>query len=144
MADVLFEVGKIVDGPNDRQEFFIKWEGYPDSQNTWVDEYLNEIEREEETEAAANEANAAKAAQKGRKKRQRIPGVEIAQVVDPNSVQVKEPSKMPKIPKGLGRSSVLLVVGRFWYPQAPLRIIDPNDYEKKVYLENRRSRTSCS
>ena len=124
MADILFEVEKIVDGPNDRQEFFIKWDGYPDSQNTWeplenlpdedmVDEYLNKIEREEEAEAAAKEANAAKAAQQGRKKRQRIPGVEIAQVVDPTSAQGKEPSKMPKIPKGLGRSSVLLVVGRF-------------------------------
>ena len=143
MADVLFEVEKIVDGPNDRQEFFIKWDGYPDSQNTWeplenlpedmVDEYLNEIEREEEAEAAANEANAAKAAQKGRKKRQRIPGVEIAQVVNPNLVQLKEPLKLPKIPKGLGRSSVLQVGGRFLYPQAPLRIIDPNDYLKKVY-----------
>jgi hypothetical protein len=54
-------------------------------------------------------------------------------VVDPSSAQGKEPSKLPKIPKGMGRSSVLVVVGRFLYPQAPLRIIDPNDYEKKVY-----------
>ena len=69
MADVLFEVEKIVDEPNDRQEFFIKWDGYPDSENTWeplenlpeemVEEYLNEIEREEEAEEAAKAANAA-------------------------------------------------------------------------------------
>ncbi len=127
MADVLFQVEKIVDGPNDRSEFFIKWEGYPDSENTWeplenlpeemVEEYLNEIEREEAAEEAAKAANAAKAAKQGRKKRQRIPGVEIAKVVDPSSVKGKEPLKLPKIPKGLGRSSVLVVVDRFLYPK---------------------------
>jgi hypothetical protein len=143
MADVFYEVEKIVDGPNERDEFFIKRDGYPDSENTWepsenlpeemLEEYLNEIEREEESDEEAKEANAAKAAKQGRKKRQRIPGVEVAKVVDPSSVQGKKPSKLPKIPKGMGRSSVLVVVGRFLYPQAPLRVIDPNDYEKKVY-----------
>jgi hypothetical protein len=136
MANVMYNVEEIVDGPNERDEFFIKWEGYPDSENTWeprfnlpedmIGEYLNEIEREEENDAH-------KAAKQGRQKRQRIPGVEVAMVVDPSSAQGKEPLKLPKIPKGMGRSSVLVVVGRFLYPQAPLRIIDPNDYEKKVY-----------
>jgi hypothetical protein len=143
MADVMYEVEKIVDGPNERDKFFIKWEGYPDSENTWepsenlpeemVEEFLNEIEREDEAEEGAKAANAPKAAKQDRQKRQRIPGVEVAMVVDPSSVQGKEPSKLPKIPKSLGRSSVLVVVSRFFYPQAPLRIIDPNDYEKKVY-----------
>ena len=49
-------VEKIVDGPNDKSEFLIKWEGDPEDQNTWeldenlpedmVEEYLREIERE--------------------------------------------------------------------------------------------------
>ncbi len=105
----MYEVEKNVDGPNDRQEFFIKWEGYPDSENSWeplenlpeemVEEYLNEIERGEEADEAAKVENAAKAAKQGRQKRQRIPRVEIAKVVDPDSVQGKEPSKLPKIPK---------------------------------------------
>jgi hypothetical protein len=59
-----------------------------------VDEYLNEIERKEAAEEAAKDSNTVKAAQQGKKKRQRIPGVEIAQVVDPSSVQRKEPSKL--------------------------------------------------
>ena len=107
MANVMYNVEKIVDGPNERDEFFIKWEGYPDSENTWeprfnlpedmIGEYLNEIEREEEADEEAKASNAAKAAHQGRKKRQRIPGVEIAQVVDPSLVKGKEPSKLPKI-----------------------------------------------
>ena len=54
MAEVLYQVEKIVDGPNDKSQFFIKWEGYPDDQNTWeplenlpedmVGEYLVAIE----------------------------------------------------------------------------------------------------
>ena len=100
----MYNVEEIVDGPNERDEFFIKWEGYPDSENTWephenlpddmVEEYLQAIEREEENDAR-------KAAKQGRQKRQRIPGVEVAMVVDPSSAQGKDPSKLPKIPKGM-------------------------------------------
>ena len=54
LLDELYEVEKIVEGPNAKGEYFIKWEGYPDDQNTWepvehlpedmVEEYLNPME----------------------------------------------------------------------------------------------------
>jgi hypothetical protein len=84
MAEVLFQVEKIVDGPNDKSQFLIKWEGYPDDQNTWeplknlpedmVEEYLTEIEREEEVKEEARAAKPAKVAKQGRSKRQKIIG----------------------------------------------------------------------
>jgi hypothetical protein len=50
MALQMYEIETNVDGPNAKGEYFIKWEGYPDDQNTWeplehlpedmVDEYL--------------------------------------------------------------------------------------------------------
>ncbi len=83
-----------------------------------VEEYLQEIERAEENDEEAKASNARKPAKQCRQKRKRIPGVEVAMVVDPSAVQGKEPSKLPKIPKGMGRSSVLVVVGRFLSPSA--------------------------
>jgi hypothetical protein len=140
MALELYEIEKNVDGPNEKGEYFIKWEGYPDDQNTWeppehlpedmVEEYLNPMK-----ELKVKRREDKKAEKQGKKsKRQRIPGVDIAKVVDASSVQAKEPSQLPKIAKGMGRSSVVVVVvGRFLYPQAPLRAVYPNEYEKKVY-----------
>ena len=124
MAEVLYQVEKIVDGPNDKSQFFIKWEGYPDDQNTWeplenlpedmVEEYLTAIEREEEAEKEAEkeeaereEAEPAKVAKQGRSKRQKIPGVHIAKVVDDSNSVGHEPARPPRIPKGMGRSSVV-------------------------------------
>jgi chromobox protein 1 len=62
----LYEIEKIVDGPNEKGQYFIKWEGYPDEQNTWeppehlpediLAEYLNpmkelRVKRREDTKA---------------------------------------------------------------------------------------------
>jgi hypothetical protein len=53
MAAEMYEIERIVDGPNEKGQYFIKWEGFPDDQNTWepldhlpkdmVEEYLNPI-----------------------------------------------------------------------------------------------------
>ena len=143
MAEVLFQVEKIVDGPNDKSQFLIKWEGYPDDQNTWeplenlpedmVEEYLNEIERAEAAEEEGMVAKTAKVGKQTRSKRQKIPGVHIAKVVDDSNSPGHEPTRPPRIPKGMGRSSVVAVLGKFLIPQAPLRTVDPNEYLKKVY-----------
>jgi hypothetical protein len=111
-------VEKIVDGPNDKSEFLIKWEGYPEDQNTWeldenlpedmVEEYLREIERVDEAEedGAEEEARAAKpakVAKKARSNKQKIPGVDIAKVVDDSKSPGNEPARPPRIAKGADR-----------------------------------------
>ena len=197
MGDQLFQVEKIVGGPNDKSHFLIKWEGYPEDQNTWellqhlpadmVREYLatlpgrpeytgalgkkpanvskqgrskrqkkpgvdiakeveddigKEVEKDSEKHdadwvgedededkpmmldpkrRATKEKKAAKVSKQGRSKKQKIPGVDIAKVVDDSNYKGKEPVNPPRIPKGLGRSSVVAVLGKFLIPQAPLR-----------------------
>jgi hypothetical protein len=91
MAEVLFQVEKIVDGPNDKSQFLIKWEGYPKDQNTWeplenlpvdmVDEYLGTLPGRPKY-TGTFEKKPAKVSKQERSKRQKIPGVDIAKVVD--------------------------------------------------------------
>jgi hypothetical protein len=136
MPEVLYQVEKIVDGPDEQSQFLIKWEGYPNDQNTWepleylpedmVGEYLVAFEEKEAEEARA--AKQAKVAKQRQSKRQKIPGVHIAKVVDDSNSVGHEPARIPRIPKGMGRSSVVAVQGKFLIPQAPLRAVDPNEY----------------
>jgi hypothetical protein len=134
----LYEIEKIVDGPNEKGQYFIKWEGYPDEQNTWEPpehlpedifaEYLNPMK-----ELRVTRREDTKAEKQGKSKRQRIPGVHIAKVVDDSNTLGHEAARPPRIPKGMGRSSVVAVQGKFLISQAPLRAVDPNEYVKKVY-----------
>jgi hypothetical protein len=138
MAAEMYEIERIVDGPNEKGQYFIKWEGFPDDQNTWepldhlpkdmVEEYLNPIA---ELKTKRRHDRPTETQQKS--KRKRVAGVDIAKVVDDSNYQGDEPAHTPRIPKGMGRSSVVLVVGKFLIPQAPLRAVDPNTYLKKVY-----------
>ncbi len=67
MASQMYEIEKIVDGPNAKGEYHIKWLGYPEDQNTWepaehlpvdmVDEYNNpmaelRVKRQEDRQLA--------------------------------------------------------------------------------------------
>ena len=138
MAAEMYEIERIVDGPNEKGQYFIKWEGFPDDQNTWepldhlpkdmVEEYLNPIA---ELKTKRRHDRPTETQQKS--KRKRVAGVDIAKVVDDSNYQGDEPAHPPRIPKGMGRSSVVAVVGKFLIPQAPLRAVDPNTYLKKVY-----------
>ena len=121
LLDEMYEVEKIVAGPNAKGEYLIKWEGYPDDQNTWEPvEHLPEDMVQEYLD------------RRPKSKRKRKPGVEIAAVVDESSSTGKEPDNPPRIPKGLGRACVVAVVGKCLLPQGPLRAVDPNTYLKKV------------
>ena len=105
LLDELYEVEKIVEGPNAKGECFIKWEGYPDDQNTWepvehlpedmVEEYLNPME---ELRVKTREDRRPKS------KRKRKPGVDIAAVVDESICTGKEPSKTPPHTERHGQS----------------------------------------
>jgi hypothetical protein len=57
----LYQIEAILDGPDDQDRFFIKWEGYSDAENTWepranlpdgmLDEYLGAVEETKEEES---------------------------------------------------------------------------------------------
>ena len=103
LLDEMYEVEKIVAGPNAKGEYLIKWEGYPDDQNTWepeehlpeamVAEYLHPLE---ELRVKTQEDRTPKS------KRKRKPGVEIAAVVDESSSTGKEPEQLYREGKEIG------------------------------------------
>ena len=91
MGEQLFQVEKIVGGPNDKSHFLIKWEGYPEDQNTWeplqhlpadmVREYLATLPGRPEYTGALGK-KPANVSKQGRSKRQKKPGVDIAKDVE--------------------------------------------------------------
>jgi hypothetical protein len=147
MPPGLYQIERILDGPDDNDRFLIKWEWYADADNNWeprgnlpdsvLEEYLGvdgRREGESDTSSSSSVENLSRRRRAGKRAR-REPGVNVAQVVDPSSAQGREPVNPPRLAKGMGiLLSVVHVCGRFLHPITSLRAQDPNNYWRvKVY-----------
>jgi hypothetical protein len=98
----LYEIERIVEGPDDKDRFLIKWDGYADVENTWepranlpqsvLEEYLRgpvEGRNEEQDESDSSSVENLSIRRRASKRARREPGVNVAQVVDASSEQGK-------------------------------------------------------
>lgn len=149
-------VDYIMEGPRSSDgKYLVKWEGYPASEATWeprsnlpqlaLDEFFDEgsssADDDNETGMLNNPPPPPTETPPGTNdlvRRQgrggrRIPGVHVAARVDSLSGALKEPSKPPKVTKGMGKDAVVAVQGRFLYPPEPLKHTNINDYRITTY-----------
>jgi hypothetical protein len=142
----LYEIDRILEGPDDKDRFLIKWVGYADADNTWeprchlpqnvLEEYLGvpaEGRNEEQDESDNSSVENLSVRRRVGKRARREPGVNVAQEVDAASTQGKEPANPPRLAKGMGIYAVVHVCGRFLHPTTALREADPNNWRVKVY-----------
>ncbi len=130
----LYEIDRILEGPDDKDRFLIKWVGYADADNTWeprchlpqnvLEEYLGvpaEGRNEEQDESDNSSVENLSVRRRVGKRARREPGVNVAQEVDAASTQGKEPAHPPRLAKGMGIYAVVHVCGRFLHPTTALR-----------------------
>ena len=151
----LYEIDRILEGPDDKDRFLIKWVGYTDADNTWeprvnlpanaLEEYLgNHVvtvpsgrPNEELDESDNSSVENLSIRRRARKRARREPGVNVrcagGWLTRRRTAEGKEPAHPPRLAKGMGIFAVVNVCGRFLHPIAPLRAQDPNNWRVKVY-----------